>query len=71
MNSSAQNAAIPEFKNKVIFFQTDKSLAELDKTDMNSDLNTNMGGHSEVNPIANGKVSSITHTGVAVYPFFF
>jgi hypothetical protein len=65
MNSSAQNATIPEFKNKVMFVQTDKSLAELDKTDMNSDLHTNMKGHSEVNLVANGKVSSVTNTGAA------
>ena len=65
LSSSAQNAAIPEFKNKVMFVQPDKTLAELDKTDMNSDLHTNMGGHSEVNLVANGKVSAITHTGAA------
>lgn len=62
MNSSAQNA-IPEFKNKVMFVQPDKTLVELDRTDMNSDLHSNFGGHSEVNLVANGKVSSITHAG--------
>ena len=60
--TSAQST-IPEFKNKVMFVQSASSLAELDKADMNTDLHTNMGGHSEVNIVANGKSASITHSG--------
>lgn len=62
-NSYAQNIPAPEFKNKVMFVDKSNALADLDKTDLSSVLHTNMGGHSEVNIVANGKTSATVHAG--------
>lgn len=63
LQASAQTAAVPEFKNKVMTVQADNSLGELDKTDMSSNLHTSMGGHTEVNLVANGKNASLSRSG--------
>lgn len=62
-NTNAQTIPTPEFKNKVMFVDGNSTLVELDKTDLSSNLHTNMGGHSEVNLVANGKGSSVAHAG--------
>lgn len=62
-HSFAQTPQIPEFKDKVMFVEASGNLAELDRTDLSSDLHTSMSGHSEVNLVAKGKNSSVTHSG--------
>ncbi len=65
----AQNPPAPEFKNKVLFVDKNNTLADLEKTDLSSNLHTNMGGHSEVNLIANGTGSSVSHSGSTAESF--
>ena len=63
LHACAQNMPTPEYKDKVMFVDANNKLAELEKTDMSTNLHTNMGGHSEVNIIANGKAAALQHSG--------
>jgi|GEM_PF-1951453 len=65
----AQNVPSPEFKNKVMFVETNNTLSDLDKTDMTTTLKTSMTGHSEVNIVANGKSSAQKHMGAPTENF--
>ena len=62
-NAFAQTIPTPEFKFKVMFVGSGNALTDLEKTDLTSSLHTNMGGHSEVNLIADGKGATLSHTG--------
>lgn len=61
--SNAQDAAIPEFKNKVYVVNGSNSLEDLDNTDLQTELNTTMGGSSSVIIKAKGKNAAVKNTG--------
>lgn len=68
LQTFAQNN-IPEFKNKVMFVESGTTLAELEKTDMRTSYNATEPNRLYIYIVANGKNSSIIHTGAASEKF--
>ena len=63
LGANAQTTPTPEFKNKVMLVDKSNALTDLEKTDLTTSLKTNMGGHSEVNIVADGKAATLMNSG--------
>ncbi len=63
----AAQPKVPEFKNKMMCVSQDGSLSDLENTDLETELKTNMGGSSFVNIKTAGSASSLQKNSDATF----